>query len=179
LYSPEAMAVPSSATPQAGATTKMPLPTRISVGKVSKQAYFRHNPELRLTTRLINHVGSRAFYYPIGDEVTNTLSEFVNTVELYGCVTKAGVFQFWPINVIEMENDWNDSARELLDMAVEEWVGYRSAEGRYLPRYPQGDLGEPVWPQTTMQDLLARAFRGVRTIKSLDHKVARELLGRG
>jgi hypothetical protein len=178
IYSPEAMSVKAADTPQAHASTVVSLPNRIAVGKPSKQAYFRHNPEFFITTKLISHEASRAFYYPLGASVNDGLSEFIKVVDLYGIITRLGEFRFWPVNVSEVENDWNDSARDLLEIAKDEWVGFRSLEGRYVPRYPQGNIAEPVWPNTTMKDLLARAFRGTHTIKDLNHKIALQLLGK-
>jgi hypothetical protein len=178
IYSPDAMTVKAVDTPHASAGNVISLPNRISVGKPSKQAYFRCNPDLFVTTHLINHEASRAFYYPLGAAVIDGLSEFIKIVELYGIITRGGEFRFWPVNVSEVENDWNDSARDLLEIARADWVGYRSLEGRYVPRYPAGDLSEPIWPTNTMQDLLARAFRGTHTIKNLDHRIALQLLGK-
>jgi hypothetical protein len=178
IYSPDAMTVRAIDTPHAEAGNVISLPNRISVGKPSKQAYFRCNPDLFVTTRLINHESSRAFFYPLGTEVIDGLSEFIKVVELYGIITRGGEFRFWPVNVSEVENDWNDSARDLLEVARTDWVGYRSLEGRYVPRYPAGDLSEPIWPTNPLKDLLARAFRGTHTIKNLDHRIALQLLGK-
>jgi hypothetical protein len=178
IYDPAAMAVKVGDTPTASAATEIKLPNRITVDKPSKQAYIRSNPELFITTQLIKHEASKAFYYPLTAVVRDGLSEFVKVVELHGYVTLFGDVRFWPINVSEIENDWNDSAREILEIAQAEWIGYRSLEGRYAPRYPGSDHAEPVWPETTMKDLLSRASRGTRTIKDMQHKVALSLLGK-
>jgi hypothetical protein len=177
LYSPQAMAISAQNTPTAGATTKVKLPNRITVDKPSKQAYFRHDPQLYLQTVLIAHEASRAYYYPATEAVREGLSEFVKVVDLYGMVTLLGDFRFWPVTVLDADNDWNDSAREIILTSVDEWVGYRSLEGRYQIRYPQVAHGEPLFPEATLHELLARSFRGTRTIMDLNHKVAKSLLG--
>jgi len=94
LYSLEAMSVKVSDTPHASAGNVITLPNRISVGKPSKQAYFRCHPDFFVTTRLINHEASRAFYYPLGDVVLGGLCEFVKIVDLYGIITRGGEFRF-------------------------------------------------------------------------------------
>jgi hypothetical protein len=178
IYSPEAMAVKSGDTVTASGSTVVKLPKRITVQKASKQAYFRSNLDFHIKTSLIPHESSKAYYYPIGSEVRDALSEFIRTVELFGCVTLQGDFFFWPLSVSEIENEWTESAREILELAQDEWVGYRSMEGRYAPRHPGEEHGNPIWPDTTMQDLLSRAFRGTRTIKDLNHRVVLSLLGK-
>jgi len=177
LYDPKAMAIGAQNTPTAGATTEVKLPNRITVDKPSKQAYIRHNPDFYLQTVLIKHEASRAFYYPATAEVRDGLSEFVKVVDLYGVVTLLGDFRFWPVGVSEIENEWNDSAREVVLASIDEWVGFKSLEGRYQIRYPAAEHGEPQWPDASLKELLARAFRGTRTISDLEHKVARSLLG--
>jgi len=177
IYAPESMALKSSDIHLAGATTEIKLPNRITVDKPSKQAYFRHHPDFYLKTFLIKHEATRAWYYPATPEVRDLLSEFVRVVELYGYVTLLGDFRFWPITVTEAENDWNESAREIIQQSVEEWVGFRSLEGRYEVRHPNGDHPEPKWPKAAMKELLARAFRGTRTVKDMSHRVAKSLLG--
>jgi hypothetical protein len=88
IYSPEAMAVKSGDTVTASGSTVGKLPKRITVQKASKQAYFRSNLDFYIKTQLVHHESSKGFYYPIGSEVRDALSEFIKTVELFGCVTE-------------------------------------------------------------------------------------------
>jgi hypothetical protein len=179
MYSPDRMALKAIDTPHAGVTEgAVALPNRIAVGKPSKQAYFRHSPDFYIQTLLVNHEASRAYYFPATQEIRNDLSEFVKPVELFGIQTLGGDFRFWPININEMENDWTESAKEILQEAIEAWVGYRSLEGRYAVRYPHTEPAEPTWPTVGMKDLLARCFRGTHTIKDSKHPVYRKLLGK-
>jgi hypothetical protein len=74
---------------------------------------------------------------------------------------------------------WSESALEIADFAKTQWVkmvGKRDL-GAYELFKARGDLGDPVWPDKTLSDLLRLAFKGDRLINSLDHPVLRELAG--
>ena len=75
-------------------------------------------------------------------------------------------------------NSWHESLAQGVEMAKDHWV--RLVANKSINAYDinqaQVTLAEPVWPDTTVEDLIKIGFRG-KVIDSEDHAVIRALLG--
>jgi hypothetical protein len=78
-----------------------------------------------------------------------------------------------------VRNSWHESRAQAVERAKSVWL--RISSNKDLAGYDifeaTAKLPDPVWPDTTMDELLAVAFKG-RIITSLDHPIAQERLGR-
>jgi len=83
----------------------------------------------------------------------------------------------WVMKVSDTE--WYYSALEAMSCARKKWVKIFPNDGNsaYEIQEPVDDLGEPTWPEATLEVYFERAFNK-RLIDSLDHKIVKRLLGR-
>jgi hypothetical protein len=76
-------------------------------------------------------------------------------------------------------NLWNSSRARAINTAEKSWVRVEAnmAAGQYEIIVAQGDLGQPAWPEQSMDELVLQCFEG-RIIQSPDHPLIRQLEGR-
>ncbi len=101
---------------------------------------------------------------------------------LFVCINKRGVVFIWPAKLPSADNTggrrWHESGLKIAEYAKTRWVkmaGKRDL-GAYEMFEARGDLGDPVWPEKSLAELLRLGFEG-KVIDSLDHPVLRELAG--
>ena len=88
----------------------------------------------------------------------------------------------WPVRLPDENgrlDDWNRSAHEAAQLAIEKWVRMSAdmALGAYRIDVAVGAFPDPVWPtDVTFADLLKIAFKG-KMIEDLDNPVLRRLRG--
>jgi len=156
--------------------------TEVTVGKPSKQEFIRvhPSPDYRLDAAIIEY--ERLIYLIVPKIADGGLRDHVNAVTLFTVQNTQRVTYLWPVNLPKdgRSNSWTDSARELAAKAMVQTIQVKSNHNPKAQRYdaivPIGKPPEPEWPNLTFSELLRLAFRD-RIIDSLEHPVARRLLG--
>ena len=88
----------------------------------------------------------------------------------------------WPVPPIPEEgtdNPWNQSQREVAELAETHWVRLTSnrSVGCYEPIVAQGNIPEPVWPELSMDEILTIAFGSTHVIMDNEHPALQKLWG--
>jgi hypothetical protein len=110
------------------------------------------------------------------------LKSHVKKVVLRVSMTRGGLIFFNPIvapDPLAKSNDYNDTARESAIAAVTNWVRQEAdtSQGKYRVWIAEGVLGEPVWPELDLYELVRKAFKG-RVISSASHELLEQLRGK-
>ena len=125
-------------------------------------------------------MGRETFW--VTEKFRGELLDELKPVRIFTCINKRGVVFLWPAKLPSSSaigQRWHESGLEIAERAKTSWVRMRANKdlGAYELFQAKGDLGEPTWPDKTLRELLALAFKGDRLINSLDHPVLRELAG--
>ena len=77
------------------------------------------------------------------------------------------------------QNHWHTTLNRAISLAEENWVRVEANmdAGQYTIVISQDDLGEPQWPEQTMDELIQEVF-GNNIIDSEDHPYIRQIQGR-
>ncbi len=77
------------------------------------------------------------------------------------------------------QNHWHTTLNRAISLAEENWVRVEANmdAGQYSIVISQDDLGEPQWPEQTMDELIQEVF-GNNIIDSEDHPYIRQIQGR-
>lgn len=185
-FDPAAFAVsPQALAALQGDICVVPQLTGISVWKPDKQAFFRVSPDpaFAITVPLLELKQERETYLVL-PAIAMHLPGDCAMKELRLCQTRQGVLFLWPLAVIDegekrQRNEWHTSARQVAATATRQWVRMSAdmSAGRYNMAIATGLTGDPVWPETTMRDLLELAFGKERTITEMGHPLVKRLLG--
>ena len=116
------------------------------------------------------------------DEVRSRYKDNIKRKLVVPLVDEFKVLSVWPISVHDPEqgriNSWVASARRAVLEAQDVWVRIVSSttakEYRFVPALH--DLGEPEFPDLSMQEIFNRAFEHYK-IDTLDHPVLKALSG--
>lgn len=151
------------------------------VRKPNKQEFVRVHPDpkYRLEVHIIELKNERELYL-VMPSVAAALPGETRSVTLTLTVNRQGSAFLWPVPTPSLrgrENDWHTSARAGATHGVTNWVKLVSNSGSYDVLAAPGALGNPVWPNNSMRDLLAIAFGETFTIRDLSHPVIKRLLG--
>lgn len=165
-----------------GADVRRALVT-VPVRKPSAQDFFRIHPDedWRLDTAVIEIKADREVYL-VDPEIWPLFPNECKPKTLYTTIDRRNVVTLWPVRLPDENgrlDDWNRSAHEAAQLAMEKWVRLSAdmALGAYRIDVAMGDFPEPVWPSgVTFQDLLKIAFKG-KMIEDLDHPMLRRLRG--
>jgi len=119
--------------------------------------------------------------YVATDDVRPELERFIKPHRVAVGITYHDKVQFlWVRAISTGSNSWTDSIMRAMDAAVNDWIALESDQphDEYMIHHsPRSkEWGDPKWPDQTLEDVLALAFRD-RVIDSLDHAVAKRLLG--
>ncbi len=156
----------------------------VPVRKPRKQEFFRVHPADDYTLDSLVYEredGIDREVYLIAPALRAELVDVCKHVRLFTCISKRGVLFLWPARLPDADGagrPWHQSALEIAEMAKKSWVrmhGNRDL-GAYEPFRARGDLGEPPWPDESLQALIRLAFKG-RLIDSIHHDAIRELHG--
>jgi hypothetical protein len=151
------------------------------VRKPNKQEFVRvrPDPEYRLPAHLLELKNERETYLVI-PEVAAAIPGETRLVTLTLTVNRQGSPFLWPVpapNLTGRENHWHTSARAAAAHGVTHWVKIIANSDSYDVFAAPGALGNPVWPDKSLRDLLAIAFGESFTIRDLSHPVIKRLLG--
>lgn len=156
--------------------------TTVPVGRPSKDRFFRTHPSPSWVFPawiLENKVSGET--YLVSAEVASVLGGLVRAVELYTAIDRQNNVFFIPIPLPGpngVRNPWHESLLQAVMRARLIWLRITANKdlGGYEIFEAAAKLPEPIWPDITLDELLAIAFRG-RIITNPDHPVVQEKLG--
>jgi len=164
---------------QAGARK---LINTIPVRKPGRQAFVRTHPEAAfwLETAVLELKDDRETYLVIPALWADLSAELTPKV-LVLTIDRQNNLSLWPIRLPGEEgriDDWNAAALEAARLAQGRWlrISANMTLGAYDVFEAVGELPDPQWPDLSMQQILAVAFRG-RMIDDLNHPVISRLQG--
>ncbi|HWZ90621.1 MAG TPA: hypothetical protein VNW92_17295 [Polyangiaceae bacterium] len=149
------------------------------LGKPPKHSFFRVHAGLTFLTRLLEFGESKDTYL-VAAELCDSLASLLRLVDLRVYVTLDGVVGVWPLAIPDplRPNRWHTSALEIAHAAETRWIrmAANQAVGAYDYVIALGDLKDPSWPTTSLEDIIREAFKD-RFIEQTDHPVLRALRG--
>lgn len=166
----------------ADASTKKLLAT-VPVGKPARADFVRVHPDSNYRGDSWAMIKDGDDYYLLTQAVAKALPpDEWRLHTAYTAVTRADKVFLWPVPLPNSErgsNDWSRSMAEAALAAQERWVRLKSNKplGTYDILVAQKDLGDPVWPDYSFDELRKIAFRGDRLIASMDHFLIKKLQG--
>src|SRR5262249_12320235 len=109
-------------------------------------------------------------------EIPAALQVHIHDYQAIAAISFEKVHFLWVMKYSDTE--WYTSCLAAMKHAMEKWVKVFPNDGNtaYETLEPLDDLGEPTWPEVTLETYFERAF-DKRVIDSLDHKVVKRLLG--
>ncbi len=156
----------------------------VPVRKPDRSCFVRANPDpdYRLQTAVIELKEDREVYL-----VAQTLWPDLSAEPMFKpkllvlAMNRQGGLFIWELNLPRPDgraDEWSRSALEALDMATRQWVRVvaNMPLGCYEVYTASGELGEPIWPDLTLKELLRIAFKD-RFITDISHPVLRRLRG--
>lgn len=164
-----------------GADVKRALVT-VPVRRPNGQEFFRVHPDetWRLDTALIEIKADREVYL-VDPEIWPLFPNECKPRTIYTTMDRRHAVTLWAVRLPDENgrlDDWNRSAHEAAQLAMERWVRMSAnmGLGAYDIDVALGEFAEPKWPDVGFSDLLKIAFKG-KMIESLDHPVLRRLRG--
>jgi hypothetical protein len=161
--------------------------TKVAVRKPKKDEFFRTHPTACHGPCIIYEVQSQMATetYVVAPAVWNVVKELLKgharRVVLRATMARGGLLFLNPIvdpDPLAKSNDYHETARESAIAAITSWVRQQAdtTQGKYRLWVAEGDLGEPLWPEFDIKDLVRKAFKG-RVISSIDHELIEGLRG--
>jgi len=177
-FDPSQFAANSTVVGEAGVVKQLVV---CPVRKPNKQEFVRvhPDPEYRLSAHILELKNEQEAYLVL-PEVAAALPGETRLVTLTLAVNRQGSAFLWPVPTPTLkgrENDWHTSARAGATYGVTNWVKLVASTGSYEVLVAPGALGNPMWPENSMRDLLDLAFGETFTIRELSHPVIKRLLG--
>ena len=176
----EELRVPDTYSTTAGG---IKLPIKPTFSKLSRSRFSRTNTSEDYKARLFfiedKNTGETYIATP---SMAPYLGSMVQTKILRLAVDNAAVPYLIAEPVLDPNgrpNLWNSSMGEAIRRSEKEWVRILSNQNasQYEIIIAQDNLGEPKWPDQTMDELIREVF-GNKIISSLDHPLIRQLQGR-
>ncbi len=159
-----------------------PILATVPVRKPNKQDYVRvhASEDYQLTTALLELKDERETYL-VGPDIRQELFGELVSVTIFTAINRQGVVFLWPCRLPDetgRSNSWHESALEAAERAKTKWTRIASdmSLGAYRIWEASGELPDPEWPEQSLRDLLAIAFKG-RHIEAHDHAVLKRLRG--
>lgn len=156
--------------------------TSIPVGKPSKGTFFRvrEGEGWEFPVLTVQDPGSSETYI-VQPEVAPSLGGLCRPVQLHAAIDRHGNEFLLPVPLPGSDgrrNRWHESLNQAAQLAKKQWVriGANMPAGSYDVLVAQGNLPEPAWPETTLEDLIRLGFHG-KVIDSVSHPVVQGALG--
>ena len=157
-------------------------PTMIPIGRRDDQTWIQYHKEWMFRLNCIKRKADKT-YFVVERKALPYCKEWVKPFKFFIGVTASNAI--FLLDVPEDTEDdkgfgrsWHESAQQTVIAGREGWirvVSNRSAGG-YDVKYPEGNIGEPTWPDVTLEEILNIAFRD-RIIKDGEHKLIKDLRG--
>ena len=167
----------------AAAVSVQPVLTSIAVRKPHRQEFVRvrRGDEWKFETGCLTDAETREVYLVDG-HLRAELNGDVKPTCLFLTLSRNSPVPFlWPVVIPGIDGRpcrWHESALAAAQLAMGTWTKVESDQvaQQYVPSRALGDLGDPEWPQLTLQELLRLAFRD-RFIRERNHPILRRLRG--
>lgn len=150
--------------------------------KPHRQEFFRTypDPDMSVSVALLELREDRQTYL-ISPELAPYLPGEAVVKLLVTTITSHGALFLWPIKLPDERgrlDEWNAVALEASERAKSAWIRLvpNMGAGTYDVVEAANAFPDPVWPEATLEKLLAMAFKD-RFIDSMDHPVLRRLRG--
>lgn len=160
--------------------------TTVPVKRPGRDQFFRvhSGSEFTLDTYVLEHESDMDHTtYLVAPSLWPQLADHLRKVRLFTAIDKRGNVFLWPAKLPTADGNasarsWQQSALHAAEQAKTLWVKIQGNKpiGAYDIIVAKGDLGDPSWPDHSLQELIKIAFRD-RFIESLDHPVVREING--
>ena len=159
------------------------LPTKPSFGKLSNQRFSRVHPgeEYKFPINVVEDKESGEEYLATPDMAPH-LGRMAQPRILRLAVDNAGTPKLIAQPIIDQSAKttlWTTTMLEAIERAENEWVRIESnmESQQYFVIVAAADLGEPSWPNQSMDKLIEAVFLG-RIISHEDHPLIQQLQGR-
>jgi hypothetical protein len=153
------------------------------VRKPNRQEFVRvhSGPEYRLRAHILELKQEHEMYL-VMPSIAAELPGETRLVTLRLAVSRQGAVFLWPVPepLIEgSENSWNGSQRAAAARGETHWVRIiaNMSQSSYDVFSAPGSLGNPVWPDNSLRDILTIAFGDSFTIRDAGHPVIKRLMG--
>lgn len=157
--------------------------TAVPAGKPGKQQFVRVRigDDWRAECGLVKLEGDDRPYI-VDPSVAHLAATDMKLVQVRLGIDRQGNLFLWPVPLPAAEgseNSWNQSQRQVADLAEKRWVRMKSnnAIGAYEAFEAGAEIPEPAWPELTFAEILEIAFGHGHVIDDRDHPALRTLRG--
>jgi len=159
------------------------LPLKASFGKMNKYRFCRVHPgvEYKLRCLLVDDKENGETYLATSN-MAGHLGSLATAKIIRLAVDNSGVPKLIgepDIDPSGRGNLWQSSYKDAIKHAEKDWVRVEAKmkAGQYEITKSTNDLGEPKWPNQSMEELIKDSFSG-RIIESADHPYISQIQGR-
>lgn len=158
-------------------------PLKPTYGKLNKHRFCRVHPgiEYKLRCLLVDDKENGETYLAASNMASH-LGSLATAKTIRLAVDNSGIPKLIgepDIDPSGRRNLWQSSYKDAIDQAENNWVRVEAnmKAGQYEITKSSNDLGDPKWPNQSMEELINDAFSG-RIIDSPDHPYIRQIQGR-
>ena len=156
--------------------------------KPGPDQWFRIHPDPAYSTEWYTltyprEAADRKVYW-VHPDLWGVLEERITRVKLFTCVDRQGNVFLWPCKLPRDDDNstaqrWARSRLDAAERAKHLWIRINGnmIANSYEITEAQANLGDPVWPDIPLKDLIATGFGPEQTIISLDDPVIRMING--
>ncbi len=156
--------------------------TTVRVGKPDKAQFFRtrDGDEWVFATYILELKEANETYL-VMPNIAPILGSLARPAHLHAAIDRSGNVSLVPVFLPGEDgkwNSWHDSRAQAVELAKTKWLRITSnkSANAYDVLIATGNLPEPVWPETTMKELIVVGFRD-KIINSETHPVVLAMLG--
>jgi hypothetical protein len=166
-----------------GLTVAQKVLTHVPVAKPGKQRFVRvHSAAENQLECAILKLEDDEQPFLVAPNIATMVAQDMKPAILRLSVDRQGNLFLWPVPPLPADgndNSWNQSQRQIADMAEHSWVRLSSnrATGSYDAIVAQGEIPEPGWPDLSFEDILEIAFGSTHIIEDREHPALRKLWG--
>ncbi len=156
--------------------------TMVPVGKPDKTRFFRiRDGSEWVLDAYILQIKEANETYGVSPHIAPILGSLARPARLHVAIDRNGNPSLVPVFLPGEDgkrHPWHESLAQAVEQAKTRWIRIEPnmPAGGYDVLMATGNLPEPVWPDTSMEELINVAFRG-KTIDSETHPVVLAVLG--
>jgi hypothetical protein len=165
------------------ATGGITQPLKPTYGKLNKHRFCRVHPDIEYKLRcLLVDDKENGETYLAAPNMAGHLGSLATAKTIRLAVDNSGIPKLIgepDVDLSGRRNLWQSSYKDAIDQAENNWVRVEAnmKAGQYEITKSTNDLGDPKWPNQSMEELINDAFSG-RIIDSPDHPYIRQIQGR-
>ena len=138
----------------------------VAVGKPGAMAWFRCNPDPSFRADMLIYTpkeDQNPKTYLVHPRLRSLASSVIVPVTLYTLIERSAAMRIWPVRLPGSDSwrsEWWTASDRAAKAAETKWVQIEAnrAANTYNVNVAKADLGEPVWPKATFQEMLAIGF---------------------